>query len=708
MFVNDMLRSFFATRPTRRNRFTIADSPRLTEQLENRQLLTLIGMNVDISQSVDTSTATTNNSAPTLPVSATATELTSFANTFDIDIRSSAIAMNFNYTGPANADPSGVVPAGTLHRYTFAFDTASNETISATASTTATLVPNVTVQNGDTVVVELTPGMQLGNGFDAVINVDVNRPSTSITGRKFHDVNRNSVRDSDEPWLSGWQVQLLDINQNSSVVDTVTTDANGVYEFANVPGSTYLLNEVLQEGWEQTTPTTPDDAAAFNFDRDFELRQANSDFLNWGGRQERWLFGNGSWYFITPDGAFHRWDGSPSSNLTGELLHTFDPSFYNNLTKLTNAPSPRQYIVDVDGATPQTFRGLHFGNYFAPPSFTIVNNDDNGANNNTATINWIQSAGQTYDLWISNLGTRTRVPVPADLTGGTYTTDELPDGRYRVWLQSRNSSDILSPWSRGYDFEFTRAALTDPIIDGLNAGIDRTPTLDIAPVTDAASYDIEVTNESGRVVYRGNGGASQRVDRELPLGTYGVAVRANYTDGSRNEYSAPQTLIIDGRPRVNAVNGTLSWSPINAATEYDIWIDRLDADGNREDIQIVRIQDLRDTILTPNLPRGDYAVWVRAIRSEGGVRHASFWSFRLDFRVTEASEDNNDELLNADESLLAFAEGRREAKSETSAKATNQQDEATSESETNKPAAGSEESVVAVMMEIATSGIVES
>jgi hypothetical protein len=167
----------------------------------------------------------------------------------------------------------------------------------------------------------------------------------------------------------------------------------------------------------------------------------------------------------------------------------------------------------------------------------------------------------------------------------------------------------------------------------LNAGIDATPTLTIAPVAAATSYDVRVTDSAGTVVYEANGGASHRVSKALRLATYAVSVRANFPDGSRNAWSAAQSLVIDGRPTVNYSGGALSWNSVAGATEYDIWIDRVNATGQRPEVQVVRIEDLRQTSYTPQLPVGDYTVWVRAIRSEGGARYPSFWSFKSFFSI---------------------------------------------------------------------------
>lgn len=78
----------------------------------------------------------------------------------------------------------------------------------------------------------------------------------SISGLKFNDLNANGQRDANEPPLSNWQI-YLDLNNNNSLDPgepfTFTT-AQGTFTFANLPANNYLVREVQQPGWKQTTP----------------------------------------------------------------------------------------------------------------------------------------------------------------------------------------------------------------------------------------------------------------------------------------------------------------------------------------------------------------------------------------------------------------------------------------------------------------------
>jgi hypothetical protein len=74
-----------------------------------------------------------------------------------------------------------------------------------------------------------------------------------ICGTKFHDLNGNGVRDSGEPGLPGWTIELVDPATNT-VLQTVVTGPDGRYCFLGLQLGNYIVREVLQPGWVNTTP----------------------------------------------------------------------------------------------------------------------------------------------------------------------------------------------------------------------------------------------------------------------------------------------------------------------------------------------------------------------------------------------------------------------------------------------------------------------
>lgn len=75
----------------------------------------------------------------------------------------------------------------------------------------------------------------------------------TINGTKFSDANGNGLRELSDPVLPGWTIQLFNAS-NNVLFSSTTTDSKGLFVFTNIPQGTYLIKEVQQTGWKQTTP----------------------------------------------------------------------------------------------------------------------------------------------------------------------------------------------------------------------------------------------------------------------------------------------------------------------------------------------------------------------------------------------------------------------------------------------------------------------
>jgi hypothetical protein len=96
------------------------------------------------------------------------------------------------------------------------------------------------------------------SGFSATIHVG-NIELGSISGIKFNDLDGDGNQDEEEPGIAGWTI-FLDRNANGSLDDTevfTITGADGSYRFDNLlpgPNITYIVAELEQAGWRQTSP----------------------------------------------------------------------------------------------------------------------------------------------------------------------------------------------------------------------------------------------------------------------------------------------------------------------------------------------------------------------------------------------------------------------------------------------------------------------
>ncbi|TPW00772.1 MAG: Cna B domain-containing protein, partial [bacterium] len=83
----------------------------------------------------------------------------------------------------------------------------------------------------------------------------------TISGAKYHDLNGDGVRQSDEPGLAGWTFFLYTATGgvvSSAPLQYTTTDVNGDFGFFDLgplpTGTSYVVAEQLTGDWEQTTP----------------------------------------------------------------------------------------------------------------------------------------------------------------------------------------------------------------------------------------------------------------------------------------------------------------------------------------------------------------------------------------------------------------------------------------------------------------------
>ncbi|TAK57427.1 MAG: T9SS type A sorting domain-containing protein, partial [Bacteroidetes bacterium] len=75
-----------------------------------------------------------------------------------------------------------------------------------------------------------------------------------ISGVKFEDMDGDSVKETGDPLLASW---VINLKKNGNVIDSDTTDLAGSYGFTGLTAGTYEVCEELQPDWYQTVPATP-------------------------------------------------------------------------------------------------------------------------------------------------------------------------------------------------------------------------------------------------------------------------------------------------------------------------------------------------------------------------------------------------------------------------------------------------------------------
>ena len=76
----------------------------------------------------------------------------------------------------------------------------------------------------------------------------------TYSGTVYNDLNGNGMDDGGDPGLQGWTVELLDSNGN--ILATTTSAADGSYSFTDLLAGNYTIEEVIPDGWYQTSAFT--------------------------------------------------------------------------------------------------------------------------------------------------------------------------------------------------------------------------------------------------------------------------------------------------------------------------------------------------------------------------------------------------------------------------------------------------------------------
>ncbi|QDV57668.1 SdrD B-like domain-containing protein [Rosistilla oblonga] len=98
----------------------------------------------------------------------------------------------------------------------------------------------------------------------------INTPSPAISGYKWNDLNADGIWDDDEPGLNGWQIYLDENGNGQYDVDTETLFVtqndgtnDGAYWFDALDAGTYIVREIVPEGWKQSYPGAAADLQHF-------------------------------------------------------------------------------------------------------------------------------------------------------------------------------------------------------------------------------------------------------------------------------------------------------------------------------------------------------------------------------------------------------------------------------------------------------------
>nr|WP_145347589.1 SdrD B-like domain-containing protein [Rosistilla ulvae]QDS89707.1 Serine-aspartate repeat-containing protein F precursor [Rosistilla ulvae] len=184
----------------------------------------------------------------------------------------------------------------------------------------------------------------------------INTPPPALSGYKWNDLNADGIWDDNEPGLNGWQI-YLDANANGrydvgteKLFETRNDGTHdGAYWFDDLDAGTYIVRELVPEGWKQSFPGT-----SKNYQHLVTIDPAGGICVNGAfGEEQQPNFGN-----YQTDISGYKWNDTNFDGVwdTGELgLNGWE--IYLDLN------NDGDFDQGVDQKTTTAFDGTHDGAY---------------------------------------------------------------------------------------------------------------------------------------------------------------------------------------------------------------------------------------------------------------------------------------------------------------------------------------------------------
>jgi hypothetical protein len=291
----------------------------------------------------------------------------------------------------------------------------------------------------------------------------------SVEGTVYQDINLNGKKESGEPGLKGWTVQLE--LPKSKVLASNVTDKNGTYAFKNLNPGNYVIREKVMPGWNLTSPLsgvhllslTAQSVKGKDFGNRGKLSIAGSVYndINGSRIRERGEPGLGGWRVNLTSADRN---SSTTSDKNGTYLFSnLAPGNYSVVEVLmpgwiqTAPPAPGVFLVNLTG---RNASGKDFGNRLSLSISGVKFNDSNR--------NGVKDRGE-FGLkgWTIQLKTQDGKVKARAITSqnGSFIISGLDPGRYILSEVQQPRWNQSAPNGSNYTLN-----LTDKSIKGKNFG----------------------------------------------------------------------------------------------------------------------------------------------------------------------------------------------------------------------------------------------
>jgi protocatechuate 3,4-dioxygenase beta subunit len=276
--------------------------------------------------------------------------------------------------------------------------------------------------SGQTVVTNLQAG-ENDPTWDLGISLDVE--PASVSDRVWFDTNRDGVQDPGETGVAGVVVRLYD--EFGNLVAETVTDANGDYQFVNLPPGTYQLQFSTRSGYTITNPGTGTGADS---DVDPLTGLTTLIVLDPGENDSAWdlglhlqntlpaSLGDLVWFDDDQDGV----QDAGEAGVAGVVVRLYDAA--GNLVAETVTDANGNYLFQ------NLVPGVYFVQFVPPPNYTVtgqnlggIGEDSDGDAVTGITVPTTLDPGEndpTWDLGIHLVPTALPEEMEPELTRFLY------------------------------------------------------------------------------------------------------------------------------------------------------------------------------------------------------------------------------------------------------------------------------------------------
>ncbi|MFL5328347.1 MAG: SdrD B-like domain-containing protein [Gemmataceae bacterium] len=290
-----------------------------------------------------------------------------------------------------------------------------------------------------------------------------------IAGSIFNDLNGDSSRTPNEPGLS-MTLQLLDASTNG-VIRTLTSAADGTYDFLSLPAGDYLVRQVLPSGWIErkngpisanptstppgkitipgnaADPTPPFDGEFGDF-KLFTVSGIKFEDLNGDGVRGPGENGLGGFVITVRNTATNEtFTGVSDANGNYSIPNIGPGNFVVTETQKTGWTQTSANPASFQG-TSGTDRSFNFGNFHLISVSGSVYNDAN--NNGVKDAGEIGLPGFIVVLDKNNDGSPDATAISD--ANGNYSFTGIAPGNYAIRQNPRNGWRVTSPVGGQYLF----------------------------------------------------------------------------------------------------------------------------------------------------------------------------------------------------------------------------------------------------------------